>query len=159
MSVKPLQTPGEIADRLAIMELKSNYAAGLDAQDWKLWRSLFTDEAVFDLSSFTGIPPRPIEADRVVAGTARLFAQLDGTQHVVTSHRVEVRGDEAKCRSHVRAYHWKGEDCFTMIGYYDDRMVRTADGWRIREMQLKITRTEGDRRVWDEATERSRATS
>ena len=157
MGVKPVSETDEIADRLAIIELKSNYAAALDAQDWALWRSLFTDEAVFDLSSFTGIAPRPIAADRVVAGTARLFAELDGTQHMITNHRIDIDGDQASCRSHIRAYHWVGPDCFTMIGYYDDRMLRTESGWKIAEMQLNITRTEGDRRVWDEATARSNA--
>ena len=157
MSVEPLQEIAEIADRLAIIELKSHYAAALDAEDWALWRSLFADETVFDMSSLTEIPPRPLNTDRVVAGTARIFAELDGTQHMVANHRIEIDGDRAACRSHVRAYHWKGPACFTMIGYYDDRMVRTASGWKISEIQLNLTRTEGERRVWDDAVRDARS--
>ena len=56
----------EVADRLAIMEVIANYAAGLDARDWELWRSVFVDDLVFDLSSWNGIEPRVLNADGVV---------------------------------------------------------------------------------------------
>jgi len=35
--------------------------------------------------------------------------------------------------------------------------VRTPAGWKIAEMQLNVTRTEGNRYVMDEATRRMRA--
>ncbi len=144
-------------DKLAIIEVMSCYAAGLDARDWVLWREVFTDEAIFDLSSWNKIPPRPLDADRVVKSQARTFAELKTTQHFLTNHRVTVNGDSARGIAHMRAEHWLEEadgacSRYTMFGYYDDKFVRTQTGWKMNEMQLNVTHTEGDRRVLAEAT-------
>ncbi|MDH3641742.1 MAG: nuclear transport factor 2 family protein [Gammaproteobacteria bacterium] len=151
-----------MADRDQIIEVMSEYAAGLDARDWVLWRGVFVDEVVFDLSSWSGQEPRLLHADRVVAAQARLFAELAVTQHFMTNHRVTVEGDRARLLAHMRAEHWiddapAGSDRYTMFGYYDDKLVRTDAGWKICEMQLNVTRTEGARWVMDEAARRMKA--
>jgi hypothetical protein len=153
---------GEVVDRLAIIDVLSAYATGLDARDWVLWRSVFVDEVVFDLSSWTHEPARRLAADRVVAAQARIFAELVATQHFLTNHRVTIDGDRARALAHMRAEHWLpldggGTDRYTMFGYYDDKLVRTAAGWKITEMQLNVTHTEGRRFVMDEAQRRARA--
>ncbi|MFU8814726.1 MAG: nuclear transport factor 2 family protein [Pseudomonadales bacterium] len=152
----------ELLDRVAIVDVLSRYAAGLDARDWPLWRGVFLDEVVFDLSSWSGQPARSLQSDRVVRAQARIFAELAATQHFITNHRVTLEGDAARCVAHMRAEHWIG--CaeqsggrYTMFGYYDDRLVRTPDGWKIAQMQLNVTRTEGPRWVMDEAERRARA--
>lgn len=153
-----------IADRLQLIDVMSNYATGLDARDWPLWRSVFVDEVLFDLSSWTQQPARILNADRVVASQARMFAQLTVTQHFITNHRVTIRGDDARVLAHMRAEHWidtpspTGSSRYTMFGYYDDAFVRTDEGWKITRMQLNVTQTEGDRWVMDEATRRARST-
>ena len=150
-------------DRQAIVDVLSNYATGLDARDWVLWRSVFVDEVIFDLSSWNGVAPRPLETDRVVAAQARIFAELIETQHFFTNHRVAIDGDNARVQAHMRAEHWlanpgiEGTDRYTMFGYYDDQLVRTDAGWKIAEMQLNVTRTEGNRWIMDEAERRARA--
>ena len=149
-------------DRLAIIEVMNNYAAGLDARDWELWRTVFTDEATFDLSSWNQVPPRLLETDRVVKGQARIFAELKATQHFLTNHRITVQGDHARGLAHMRAEHWLLEDDgsttrYTMFGYYDDKFLRIDNGWKMCEMQLNVTHTEGDRRVMDEAQSRAKA--
>ena len=150
-------------DRTEIIGVLSNYATGLDARDWSLWRSVFTDEVVFDLSSWNGITPRPLDVDRVVATQARMFAELSVTQHFFTNHRITLDGDRARALVHMRAEHWladpgiEGTDRYTMFGYYDDRLVRTTAGWKIAEMQLNVTRTEGNRWVMEEAGRRAKA--
>ncbi len=152
-----------LVDRAEITDVMSAYAAGLDARDWALWRSVFLDEVVFDLSSWSGQAPRTLESDRVVASQARLFAELSCTQHVITNHRITVDGDRARVLAHMRAEHWidagppEGTDRYTMFGYYDDKLVRTREGWKIAEMQLNVTRTEGNRWVMDEARRRMQA--
>jgi len=151
-----------LRDRAELIDVLSAYATGLDARDWTLWRSVFIDEVVFDLSSWSGQPARRLNADRVVAAQARIFAELAVTQHFITNHRITIEGDRARVLAHMRAEHWlappapASRDRYTMFGYYDDKLVRTASGWRIAEMQLNVTRTEGDRAVMDEATRRAR---
>lgn len=152
-----------LTDRALITDVMSTYATGLDARDWELWRSIFLDEVVFDLSSWTEQAPRPLDMDRVVEGQERLFAELIVTQHSITNHRINIDGDRARVLAHMRAEHWidagapEGSDRYTMYGYYDDKLVRTDDGWKIAEMQLNVTRTEGNRWVMDEARRRMRA--
>jgi len=151
-----------LLDRAALVDVMSAYATGLDARDWVLWRSVFLDQVVFDLSSWSGQPARKLDTDRVVAAQARIFAELAVTQHFITNHRVAIDGDRARVLAHMRAEHWSdvqgaGHGRYTMFGYYDDKLVRTAHGWKIEEMQLNVTRTEGDRAVMDEATRRARA--
>ncbi|NJN52749.1 MAG: nuclear transport factor 2 family protein [Gammaproteobacteria bacterium] len=153
-----------IEDRFALIDVLSNYATGLDARDWVLWRSVFLDEVVFDLSSWSGQPARALDSTRVVASQARMFAELTVTQHFITNHRVFIDGDRARVLAHMRAEHWidtpapaSGTDRYTMFGYYDDKLVRTTDGWKIAEMQLNVTRTEGDRWVMSEASRRASA--
>lgn len=152
-----------MSDRDAIVDVLSNYATGLDARDWVLWRSVFVDEVLFDLSSWHGIPPRPLETDRVVRAQARMFAELSVTQHFLTNHRIAIDGDRARALAHMRAEHWlanpgiEGTSRYTMFGYYDDRLVRTESGWKIEAMQLNVTRTEGNRWVMDEAQRRAKA--
>ena len=150
--------------RTDIIEVLSNYATGLDARDWTLWRSVFVDEVLFDLSSWTQQEPRRLNADRVVKAQARMFAELSVTQHFITNHRVTIDGDQARCLAHMRAEHWIEIDSpkpetarYTMFGYYDDKLVLTDQGWKIAEMQLNVTQTEGDRWVMDEATRRAQA--
>ena len=36
-----------MSERQAIVDVLSNYATGLDARDWVLWRSVFIDEVIF----------------------------------------------------------------------------------------------------------------
>jgi len=152
-----------LVERAEIVDVLSCYAAGLDARDWVLWRSVFMPEVVFDLGSWSNRPARRLDADRVVATQARIFAELTATQHFLTNHRVTVTGDRARALAHMRAEHWMciddagASERYTMFGYYDDKLVRTADGWKIAEMQLNVTHTEGNRRVMDEAERRARA--
>lgn len=155
-----------LIDRLAITDVISNYATGLDARDWTLWRSVFLDEVRFDLSSWTGQGPRLLNADRVVRAQARDFAELICTQHFMTNHRVSIQGDRARVLAHMRAEHWivtdpssndQATERYTMFGYYDDKLVRTADGWKISEMQLNVTQTEGKRWVMEEMSRRANA--
>ena len=166
MSDQQINQLQSLLDRAAIIDVLSNYATGLDARDWQLWRSIFLDEVLFDLSSWTGQPGRMLNADRVVAAQAREFAELSTTQHFMTNHRVTITGDRARLLAHMRAEHWIPLDAsagnrtterYTMFGYYDDKLVRTINGWKIAEMQLNVTHTEGPRWVMQEAARRAKA--
>jgi len=153
----------DLTDIHQIAAVLGNYATGLDARDWQLWRSVFVDQVTFDLSTWNGVTPRPLDADRVVASQARIFAEFTATQHFFTNHRITVEGDRARALMHMRAEHWladpgiEGTNRYTMFGYYDDRLVRTDAGWKIEEMQLNVTRTEGNRWVMEEAQRRAKA--
>lgn len=149
-----------LLDQDAISDALHRYATGLDARDWDLWRTVFTDPVVVDMSSFTGQAAYETTLDRHVRGAARIFAGLDVTQHVITNHRHRIDGDTARVVAHMRAEHWasdvQGDDRFTMFGYYDDRLVRTDDGWKISHVRLVCTRYAGNVEVLHGAARRAR---
>jgi len=151
-----------LVDESDLRDLLHRYAAGLDQRDWELWRAVFTDEVVMDMTDYQPEPPpRPVAADRVVGEMRVLFAGFDATQHFIATERYELAGDTAVVTAHMRAEHWvtsgQGGDRYTMYGTYTDRCVRTPDGWRIAAVTLRLLREEGNRQVMDHAAARGRA--
>ncbi len=147
-------------DRDLICETKYRYAYGLDGKDWELYRSIFQDQITLDFSSFNGKPAAAMSADAWVASCRVLFEGLDASQHQMTNPLVEIDGDEARCRMYVQAEHFllndQGDDSFALGGHYDDRLVRTAEGWRIAAVTLRVLWSRGNRHIMQLAFERSR---
>ncbi|MDH4147822.1 MAG: nuclear transport factor 2 family protein [Acidimicrobiia bacterium] len=153
----PPADAGALAERFAIDEIVSCYAAGLDSQDWDLWRSIFVPEPIFDMTSVHGRPAQRASIDTTIALVRTQFAGFAATQHVIVNRRHTLDGDRARVLATMQAWHWIDERCYTMFGYYDDRLVRTAAGWRLDHVQLNLTRTEGDPKVMGDAFRKGRA--
>ena len=150
-----------LADESDLRDLIHRYAFGLDTKDWVLWRSVFADEVVMDMSDYQPeAPPRAAPADLVVKNAAVLFAGLERSQHLMGSHRYKIDGDRATITAHMRAEHWldtgKGGDRYTMFGTYTDDAIRTPDGWKLIRVKLALLREEGNRSLTREAVRRSR---
>jgi SnoaL-like domain len=102
-------------------------------------------------------------ADDWVARAGRLFPGLTGTQHAITNVAVEPGDDPgtARVRASVRADHAlvdeHGTRVFTLCGHYDDRCLRTVNGWVITVKRLVVEWTTGDPTVMDAARERAAA--
>ena len=146
----------DLADRAAIDDVLSCYAAGLDSQDWDLWRSIFLPEVVFDMTSVHGRPAVKASMDNTVAQVRVQFAGFRATQHVIVNRRHFVEGDRARVLATMQAWHWIDDRCYTMFGYYDDKLVRTEQGWKLAEVQLNLTRTQGDPAVMGDAYRRGK---
>jgi len=137
-----------LLDRAAISDVFHNYAAGVDRRDWDLFRSCFTDDVSAD---FTSLLPGDVchGADKWVAAAARLIGSLDGTQHIITNHVHLIDGDTAKSRSYLQAQHVKNDENgvpqhYLLGGYYSYDMVRTPQGWKIKDYSLTKTWSSGD---------------
>ena len=149
-----------LIDQAGVSDALHRYASGLDARDWELWGSALTDPVSIDMSSFTGYDAVELPREKHVTSAARIFAGLDVTQHMITNHRHFIDGDTARVVAHMRAEHWAdavhGGNRFTMFGYYDDRLVRTEDGWRISHVKLVCTQYEGNLEVMNGAAKRGK---
>lgn len=130
----------------AITRLRYEYAFGIDTRDYELFRSVFTDEVEMDFSSYNGQPAAHMSADEWVAGVATLFNSLDATQHTMTNPLVDVAGDRqsARQRMAMQAAHFLDGVEFTIGGWYHDRIVRVAAGWKIQAVTLNVTWRRGD---------------
>lgn len=124
----------QISDRIEIDDLLTRYATGLDGKDWELWASCFTPDAHIDYTGAGGIKGSLAEVKRWLS---EVMANFPMTQHLVTNKDVRIDGDVATCRSclfnPMGVPDGDGMMVFLEGGYYRDRLVRTADGWRIAE--------------------------
>jgi hypothetical protein len=63
----------------------------------------------------------------------------------------EIDGDEARASCRVRAFHQgvgdHSADTYEILGTYYHELVRTADGWRTRQLRMDITAELGTRDV------------
>jgi hypothetical protein len=144
-------------DYHAIVRRRYEYALGIDTRDWVLYRSIFTDEINMDFSSYNGRPGSSMRADDWVAGCQVLFTGLDATQHVMSNPMVDVDGDRARLRMYMKAEHFLRNDQggvdFAIGGYYDDQLVRTGDGWKMKAVTLNVFWSRGNRQIMDLAAE------
>jgi hypothetical protein len=132
-----------MSDRDDIIDLAIAYTWALDTKNVEGLRQVFLPNATAML--------RGVECDGVDAIIARIggaILRLDHTQHFVGNHQVEVKGDVATHRCQLQSQHvtagTEGGDNYIVGGYYEDRLERTPDGWRIAHRLMQQTWTEGN---------------
>jgi hypothetical protein len=125
----------ELSDRLQIRELLDTYAVGIDTRDWALLASCCTPDAVLDYTAYGG-PKGSVQEG--VDWIAKAMSHIAVSQHLVTNVRISLDGDTAT--SHCYLFSPLAADSkegdrrtFLVGGYYDDRLRRTDDGWRLEE--------------------------
>jgi hypothetical protein len=125
-----------MADRIEIDDLLTRYAMAIDDGDWDALDSVFTPEATIDYTSAGGIRGSFPE---VKAWLEKALALFPVRQHVIANKRVVIDGDRAT----VRAYFFNpmllnladgSSRSAPGGGYYNHRLVRTAEGWRSEEL-------------------------
>jgi hypothetical protein len=152
---------GGADDRVELTELLSRFAMGLDTCDWAMYRSVFTEEFELDYSSWRPEHLGPRRADDWVERATRLFPGLTASRHALSNLLVTFDPDDADaatvsanvCADHVLV-DGDATEVFTLNGRYDDRCVRTDDGWRIAGKRLTVLWATGDRDVLARAAAR-----
>jgi ketosteroid isomerase-like protein len=131
----------EADDRQAIIDLTAAYGRIVDSGDFGELRDLFTDDATTELggSGQTGI-------DEICGRLSTALAPYVRWEHHLDDHEVAIAGNTATARCSVHAVHVRpaGESppVYTVAGTYEDRLVRTAAGWRIAHRSLVVTHRE-----------------
>jgi hypothetical protein len=133
-------------DRTQISEAVSRYPVSVDSRDWKLFRSIFTDEIEIFLGMATRSDRslRKVKADdftKVVTGVIESFSV---TQHFLTEYHVEVNGDEAVSMNYMQARHFAprerpSQPIWDVGGYYTYHLRRIGDQWKIPKYTLLLT--------------------
>jgi 3-phenylpropionate/cinnamic acid dioxygenase small subunit len=123
--------------RLAIYDVMAHYVHALDDRDYDALDSVFTPDAMFDLTTAGGIRDSWPVVKRWFASNLHVFVDYF---HLIGNIRISFDdgGETARTRSKViNPCGLKGEDGrvhhFETIGSYDDVWVCTPDGWRISE--------------------------
>jgi hypothetical protein len=119
------------ADEAEIVAVILRYATAVDTRDWALLRSCFTDDFIGEFGP-AGTWNGPDEAVAyMVAGSKSGGPSL----HRMTNIVVQDAHASATARSYVDAIVMppgQGGQGFHSIAYFDDTLVKTADGWRIK---------------------------
>lgn len=116
------------------LALKSQYCRWLDRQEWDRWSSLFTEDATMQVGP---------NADSAVCGRRAirrlLEVQLRGARTLHQAHDPEIHEEgpgqvrvvwRMTDRVSTRLYLLEG------AGFYEDRYVHTAEGWKIAAVRL-----------------------
>jgi hypothetical protein len=132
-----------VADELAVINRATRYCWALDTHDFEALREVFLPDAfaVLGETDCDGI-------EAIIGRTSSALTRLDGSQHLVGSHVVDLDGDEGTHRCYLQAQHilhgTDGGDLWMVAGQYVDRVVRTTDGWRIAHRVLTRIWTSGN---------------
>lgn len=132
-------------DKAEIVERLNLYGVALDAHRWDLFDQIFTDDVVAEFgpagAAWTGL-------DEFTRSFAEFHELLDSHQHTTMGHVVTVDDDQARAFSYgnwllVRhaaedGPYWQG------TGWYDDELVRTDAGWRIRHRVCRLVAWSGN---------------
>ena len=118
-----------MSDREDIIDVLTHYATGIDRRDWPLFRTAFTEDCVLDygdIGTWHGV-------DEVTAFMDQAHAMAGHTLHRLTNHAITIDGDTATARTYVDGLIMAADNTsgVNAIGFYDDELARTADGWRI----------------------------
>ncbi|HEY9035950.1 MAG TPA: nuclear transport factor 2 family protein [Pseudomonadales bacterium] len=124
-----------LSDRLEINDLLIEYCDVIDKQDFDRFDRLFTADARIDYTAMGGIAG---ERDTVREWLKKSLAIFPMTQHLIANSQVKLNGDTATartmCHNPMNMPDGKGGHQVAFLGlWYVDKLVRTADGWRISE--------------------------
>lgn len=138
-----------VMDRLAVDGLVTDYAVAVDDGDWTAYRELFTSDGRADYRSAGGIEGDAGNVASWLAENLRVFAMR---QHLIVNRRVQFgvleqdTGDTARVQAdYVNPMRLAtgqddaaaGAPDFVCGGRYSFGLLRTDDGWRLREVVVR----------------------
>ncbi len=133
------------SDRQEIIDVTIAYCWALDTRDWAALSDVFTPDAT------AGLGGTQAGLDQIIDRVSSALRPFPATQHIVTNHAISIddsalressairEGSTATSRCYVQAVHvWESGELYTIGGRYEDRFVRSADGWRISHRDLIV---------------------
>lgn len=136
-----------MADREDIIEVLNLYGFAMDTRRWDLFDRIFTADCDVDYGPTSSWRER----EQFKADFGTFHELFDATQHVMTNHLVQVDGGRASSHTYGS---WRlirhaagAPPVWDGTGYYDDELVRTAEGWRIARRVCRVVFWTGNPRV------------
>jgi 3-phenylpropionate/cinnamic acid dioxygenase small subunit len=124
----------EIRDDVA--EVLVRYATGIDRRDWELFRSCFTDDCQADYGSI-GMWRN---GDEITEWMRVVHEPAGHTMHRITNVTVTPSTSGVTARSYIDALVMfaDNEHGTRALGYYDDELVASDDGWKIAQRRFTM---------------------
>jgi 3-phenylpropionate/cinnamic acid dioxygenase small subunit len=128
--------------RQDVADVLVRYATGIDRRDWALFHTCFTNDCVADYGNI-GVWHG---ADAITEWMKQAHAGCGRTMHRITNEAVSPNGDGVTARSYLDAIVMAPDNRTgaRAVGYYDDELVRTDDGWKIARRRFTMVLLERD---------------
>lgn len=139
-----------------IINTVNQMAVAADTHDWEKCRQAFADEVMVDYTSLAGGEPATIPADALMDSWKGLLPGFTATQHLLGSHLVELKGDQANCQAQFQATHIMDDETWTLGGRYQFQLENQAGNWKISQITMIALWSVGDQgKLLQLATERA----
>jgi hypothetical protein len=128
-----------LEDERQITGVILNYATGIDRRDYALFRSCFTDDIEADYGAAGG---SFTTGDELTDHMEKMHRDLGLTLHRNTNIVITAADGGAEARTYVDALLMTKMNmiAFDPVGYYDDFLVRTLEGWKIKKRKFILVR-------------------
>lgn len=144
----PLQ---KIVDEAEIRRIVDAIDSAVDAKDWEICRSFFTDEIEADFTSLAGGEPARMKADDLIGAWRTNLFEAKKSFHQRGNHQISIDGDRAEVFSKGYAFNLleSGEvaGLWEVWGDYIHTLEGTENGWRVSGMTLKVVHQRGNEAV------------
>ncbi|KHK90355.1 hypothetical protein LK12_17310 [Novosphingobium malaysiense] len=143
---------------MELIDLVHFYSTAIDAKEWTALNRVFTPDCRIIYRSGTqsgdGVAPMRVfeTCDEIIDAIAPLHDHLEASLHHMTNIVIRFEDeDRAVGRTYgrillIHSTH-PGGPAYQSAGIYDDRFVRTAQGWRIAERTWTRLYAEGNDRI------------
>jgi ketosteroid isomerase-like protein len=116
-------------DEFAIQQTISRYSDAASRLDWEQLLATFTSDAVWEAP---GVGAKCVGRAAIRQTMAPLVAPLAYLVQMNAPAIITINGDKAAARSAIResGKYADRDVALEVLGYYDDDLVRTPEGWR-----------------------------
>ncbi|WP_421723288.1 nuclear transport factor 2 family protein [Bauldia sp.] len=146
-------TAETLIDQAEIVRVADAIDAAVDAKDWNLARSYFTDTIDVDFTSLVGGEPATIPADGLISGWSGNLTAEKTSFHLRGNHRITFH-DPGSATMLSHGYAWNrmergaleengGNPLWEVWGTYEHGFARTPDGWKVNAMTFNATAERG----------------
>jgi ketosteroid isomerase-like protein len=124
-----------MSDQATIQQVINRYTDGCNRQDWAQVLGTFTEDGVWEAAGSAHTGHATIQA--VMAG---FLATMDYFVQTASASVITVEGDTAAARTTIRESGKFGgrDEGLEILGYYEDRIVRTAAGWQFAHRTFNL---------------------
>ena len=132
----------ETSDIIEIHHVIALYGHAADAIEEDLLPLVFTEDAVWESTTqrFADVAPSRFEGREAIRGLFAMGVPPNSPSHHTTNVWVREEGGQVKVRSKWIAHPERG----IYMGDYNDIVVKTPQGWRIKHRLVKFRYVDGE---------------
>ena len=127
-----VMTIQEMSDRFEIIDLLTEYCVAIDTKNISALDRIFSEDARIDFSRAGGPHSNLISIRRFLEENLGDLPR----QHLISNYQIKIQGDYAEVRClcyNPLELPPNGDEVMLWGLWYNDKCIRTREGWRIKE--------------------------